>query len=69
MGNPPPIPLAIGTISGFNFRFFKSKKSPDLEIPHCTSSNINNIFFLLHSFLNSFKQKSGITFIPDSTSL
>ena len=34
IGNPPPIPLAIGTISGKLLDFSKAKKSPDLEIPH-----------------------------------
>ena len=34
IGNPPPIPFAIGTISGFTFDFSKAKKSPDLPIPH-----------------------------------
>ena len=34
IGNPPPIPFAIGTISGFTLDFSKAKKSPDLPIPH-----------------------------------
>ena len=34
IGKPPPIPLAIGTISGLTFDFSKAKKSPDLPIPH-----------------------------------
>ena len=33
IGNPPPIPLAIGTISGFIFELSKARKSADLEIP------------------------------------
>ena len=57
MGNPPPIPLAIGTISGLTLDFSKAKKSPDREIPHCTSSKISNIFFLLHNFLKPLKHQ------------
>ena len=53
-------------MSGFILDFSKAKKFPDLEIPHCTSSKINSIFFLSHSFLNSFKHQSGITLIPPS---
>ena len=34
IGNPPPIPFAIGTISGLTFDFSKAKKSPVLPIPH-----------------------------------
>ena len=34
IGNPPPMPFAIGTISGFTLDFSKAKKSPDLPIPH-----------------------------------
>ena len=34
IGKPPPIPLAIGTISGFTLDFSNAKKSPDLPIPH-----------------------------------
>ena len=34
IGNPPPIPFAIGTISGFTLDFSKAKKSPVLPIPH-----------------------------------
>ena len=33
-GKPPPIPFAIGTISGLTFDFSKAKKSPDLPTPH-----------------------------------
>ena len=50
IGNPPPIPLAIGTISGFTLDLSKARKSPDREIPHCTSSNISNIFFFVTKF-------------------
>ena len=46
IGNPPPIPFAIGTISGFIFELSKAKKSPDLPTPHWTSSRINNIFLI-----------------------
>ena len=49
-----------------SFDFSNAKKLPDLEIPHCTSSKISNIFFLLHSFLNSSKHQSGTTLIPPS---
>jgi acetylornithine/N-succinyldiaminopimelate aminotransferase len=66
IGNPPPIPFAIGTMSGFTLDCSKAKKSPVLEIPDCTSSKISNIFFLLQIFLNPFKHQSGITFIPPS---
>ena len=66
IGNPPPIPLAIGTISGFTFECSKAKNFPVLPIPHWTSSSINNIFFLSQIFLNSFKHQLGITFIPPS---
>ena len=45
MGNPPPIPLAIGTMSGFTLDFSKAKKSPDLAMPHCTSSKSIKFFF------------------------
>ena len=52
IGKPPPIPFAIGTISGFTFDLSKAKKSPLLPMPHCTSSKINNIFFRYKFFLN-----------------
>ena len=66
IGKPPPIPFAIGTISGFIPDCSKAKKSEDLPIPSCTESAMRSIFFLLQSFLNSLKQKSGITLIPPS---
>ena len=34
IGNPPPIPLAIGTISGLIFAYSNAKNLPDLPIPH-----------------------------------
>ena len=34
IGKPPPIPLAIGTISGFIFECSKAKNFPDLPTPH-----------------------------------
>ena len=34
MGNPPPIPFAIVTISGLTFEYSKAKNFPDLPIPH-----------------------------------
>ena len=56
IGKPPPIPLAIGTISGFIFACSNAKNFPLLPIPHWTSSKISKIFFLLHSFLKPTKQ-------------
>ena len=47
IGNPPPIPFAIGTMSGFTLELSNAKKSPVLPIPHWTSSNINKIFFFI----------------------
>ena len=34
IGKPPPIPFAIGTISGLILDFSKAKKSPVLPTPH-----------------------------------
>ena len=34
MGKPPPIPFAIGTISGLIFAYSKAKNFPVLPIPH-----------------------------------
>ena len=34
IGKPPPIPFAIGTISGFTLALSKAKKFPVLPIPH-----------------------------------
>ena len=34
IGNPPPIPLAIGTISGLIFACSKAKNLPLLPTPH-----------------------------------
>ena len=34
IGKPPPMPFAIGTISGFTLDLSKAKKSPVLPIPH-----------------------------------
>ena len=56
----------LNTAKATGFDFSKAKKLPDLETPHCTSSKISNIFFLLHNFLNSFKHQSGTTLIPPS---
>ena len=66
IGKPPPIPLAIGTISGFTLAYSKAKNFPDLPIPHWTSSKINSIFFLLQSFLIALIHQFGMTFIPPS---
>ena len=61
IGNPPPIPLAIGTISGLTLAYSKAKNLPDLPIPHCTSSSINRIFFWSHNFLIALIHQWGIT--------
>ena len=34
IGKPPPIPFAIGTMSGLTFDFSNAKKSPVLPTPH-----------------------------------
>ena len=34
IGKPPPIPFAIGTISGFTFEYSNAKNFPDLPMPH-----------------------------------
>ena len=44
-GNPPPIPFAMGTISGLTFEYSNAKNLPVLPTPHCTSSKIKSIFF------------------------
>jgi len=51
-GNPPPIPLAIGTISGTIPDFSNAKKSPVHPIPHWTSSKIKRRFFSLKKNIN-----------------
>ena len=34
IGKPPPIPFAIGTISGLIYAYSKAKNLPLLPIPH-----------------------------------
>ena len=34
IGKPPPMPFAIGTMSGFTFECSNAKKSPLRPIPH-----------------------------------
>ena len=62
IGKPPPIPFAIGTISGLIFAYSNAKNLPLLPIPHCTSSRINKIFFSLQIFLKYLRHLSGIVF-------
>ena len=65
MEKPPPIPLAIGTMSGFIPEGSKAKKFPVLYAL-CTSSKINNILCSLHNSLKPLRQKSGTTLMPPS---
>ena len=44
------MPFAIGAISGLIPDCSKARKSPLLEIPSCTESEINNIFFFVTEF-------------------
>ena len=53
-GNPPPIPLAIGTMSGIIQDFSKAKKLPVLYAL-CTSSKIKSTLFSSHNFLKSLR--------------
>ena len=65
IGKPPPIPLAIGTISGVIPEFSNAKKFPVLYAD-CTSSKIKSILCSSHNSLKPFIQKSGTTLIPPS---
>ena len=66
IGNPPPIPFAVESISGLILDHWYEKSFPVLPTPVCTSSKINKIFFLSHNFLKPSKHSFGTTLMPPS---